>query len=305
MEWAHQAVAATVGAAIGIVVVTALSWSLRFLAEPADSGAEPVQANSPDAEAHEVSHRIPDLPAAAKAAIILLATLGYGLVGYGNRHVVAPAPSPLLPEALAAADAPLGPAQFDVDGVSLVFDPPAGYCVFPPAQMRSVVAQQEKLNPDNAIHVAFGNCDQVRAAATNPARIRDFGILMTPKAQLGKEFDRAQLDQIVASATDLGTLKETLDQRLKEAESQLTMQSFYSLGPFERDDRSIYFAYLTRTHDVRGSYTQACVMAMMALKGRLVSYYLYSDYDKDARAELFGLLQKVKSGVDDLVQRNG
>ena len=45
-------------------------------------------------------------------------------------------------------------------------------------------------------------------------------------------------------------------------------------------------------------------MAMTAINGRMVSYYLYSDYDKDPRPVIFNLLQKAKAGVSDLAQRN-
>lgn len=232
----------------------------------------------------------------------MLAAAGYGLVGHDNRPAVAPLPAP---EPQDAANAPSGTVRLDLGGVTLAFDPPAGDCVYPPDLMRAVVAQQQRLNPDNVIHVAFGDCGQVRAAMEGAARICDFGVLMTPKAQIGQDVDRAQLDRIAANAVDLSSLKTSLDQRLKEAESRLSLQSFYSLGLLERDDRSIYFAFLTKTQGAEGSYTQACVMGMTALKNRLVAYYLYGDYDKNARAELFGLLQKVKSGISDLAQRNG
>jgi len=305
MDWVRPVVAAATGAAIGVVVVMALSWSLRLLARPSAGFVQEEPENWPRAKTLDVPRSPPYLTWAAKAAIILLAAAGYGLVGYGNRPAVVPLPAAPMPDMQAAAELHSGAEQINVGAVTLVFDPPAGYCVYPPGLMRSVVAQQEKLNPDNVVHIAFGNCDELRAAKENPGRIRDFGLLMTPKAQLGQDFGPAQLDRIASDTVDFGTLKETLDQRLRESGTRLTVQSFAPLGRIDRDDRSIYFAFLTKTDDANIIYRKACVMAVTALKGRMLSYYLYSHYDTDARSSVFGLLQSVKSGVDRLMQRNG
>jgi hypothetical protein len=45
-------------------------------------------------------------------------------------------------------------------------------------------------------------------------------------------------------------------------------------------------------------------MALASEKNRLVSYYLYSDYSRDARTTLHLLLQRVKAGLGDLDARN-
>ena len=87
------------------------------------------------------------------------------------------------------------------------------------------------------------------------------------------------------ASADPNGVKETLDQRLGNAQSKLALQSFSSLGIVDRDPQAVYFAYLSRAPGVDGEYMQACVMAMMtATKSRLVSYYLYSDYAKDPRS---------------------
>jgi hypothetical protein len=72
----------------------------------------------------------------------------------------------------------------------------------------------------------------------------------------------------------------------------------------DRDKNAAYFAYLFKADSGGESFAQACVMAMMATKGRLVTYYLYSDYSKDARTALLTLLQKVKASLGDLAAQN-
>jgi hypothetical protein len=236
-------------------------------------------------------------------AIILVSILGYGYLGYISRSPDL-GPAPVDPSADQAALVPPLTAQFDVGGVSLRFDPPAGYCVYPAPLMQSIIIQQGKINPDNVVHTAFGNCGQLRATAEGQARIQDFGMLMTPKAQLEQQVGPPELAQIVASVGDPSTIKETLDQRLRQAQSRLTMQSFSTLGVMQRDKDATYFAYLFKTSAEDGAYTQACVMALTAVKGRLLAYYLYSDYTRDARGALMGLLQKVRAGVGAIEAAN-
>ena len=45
-------------------------------------------------------------------------------------------------------------------------------------------------------------------------------------------------------------------------------------------------------------------MALTAVKGRLITYYLYSDYTRDAHATLMGLLQRVRTSLGDLQAQN-
>jgi hypothetical protein len=285
--------AAATGAVIGIFVVVALGWSLRLLGrrQPASDGADqPARAPM-------------RLPLWGKAAIIAATMIGYGAIGY-TYHGAAPPPDASPPQqAEQSGPATDATATITIGGVALSFAPPAGYCLYPEPLLQTVIASQAKVNPDNVVHAVFGNCDQLRDAAANPARVRDFGMLMTPKAQLEQNFDQAALDRIVASAMDPATIKETLDQRLKDAQS-LKLQSFSSLGVLDREQGTAYFAYLFKSGTQNENFAQACIMAMTTLKGRLVSYYLYSDYSKDARTALIGLLQKVKAGVGDFAARN-
>jgi len=45
-------------------------------------------------------------------------------------------------------------------------------------------------------------------------------------------------------------------------------------------------------------------MGLTAVKGRLIAYYLYSDYTRDARATLVGLLRKVRANLGSLEAQN-
>lgn len=272
-EW-RIFLAIVTGAVIGLVAVVAVSLSLRLVG----------------------TRR---LPWPVSAAIILVAIIGYGVIGYSNR----PAPPPEAPPPQEAATAP-APTQIGIGGVALDFMPPAGYCIYPSPLLDTVIAHQAKINPDNVVHTVFGNCDQLREAGLAQTRIRDFGMLMTPKAQVNQTIDPPALERIIAGSVDPATVKQTLDQRLKDAQSRLKVQSFSSLGVLDREPGTAYFGYLFRSGTQEENFAQACIMAMTTLKGRLVSYYLYSDYTKDARAALLGLLQKAKSGVADFAARN-
>jgi hypothetical protein len=299
MDELRMVLAAATGAVIGVVVAVALAWTLRVLGETAAVRDQPVPATG----VTPVPRRVWRLHWSVGALIIALSIAAYGFLGYSNRSVDKDAQSSDVDVNQAAFVPPLS-AQFDVGGVALRFDPPAGYCLYPAPLMQSVVAQQDKINPDNVIHTAFGSCGQLRAAAENQARIRDYGMLMTPQAQLEQRIGKPELDQIVASVGDPSTVKETLDQRLHQAQSRLTLQSFSTLGILQRDKDATYFAYLFKTNDEDGGYTQACVMALTTVKGRLIAYYLYADYTRDARATVMGLLQRVRANLGELATKN-
>ncbi len=300
--------AAATGAVIGGVVVVALSWTLRVIGQNAGTrdaaGRELVAAGGSAGSASTPPRRVLRLHWLAKVALIALSILAYGYLGYSNQP---PAPTataqPPGPDQATAAP-PVMQAQFEIGGITLTFDPPAGYCLYPSDMMQAVIAQQAKLNPDNVVHTVFGNCEQLHDAASNPARIRDFGMVMTPKAQLQQRVDKAELDKIVASVVDPATLKETLDQRMRDAQSRLKIQSFSTLGIVDREKDAAYFAYLFKSNAGDSDFAQACVMALTSVKGRLVSYYLYSDYTKDARSAVTGLVQRVKAGLGELAARN-
>lgn len=286
------------GAAIGLAAAFALELSFRLMRGPA---AATVPA----------SPRVPFIarPWPVRIAIVLFATAFYAIVGYQHR------PLPIAPpETAANNDAPTvadttpatetSPTSFNVGGVTLAFAPPQSMCLYPGPLLEAVRVQQGKLNPDNVIDGAFGDCGQLRNNAANQTRMRDFGLLMTPKVDLNQRIDRATIDQMAGAMQDQTSVKATLDQRLAGAENKLALQSFSALGSIDSDQQAVYFAYLSKAQGGEGAFTQACVMALTAINGRLVSYYLYSDYEKDPRPVIFNLLAKVKAGVNDFAQRN-
>lgn len=300
MEGLRWFIAIGTGAVIGIAAALALDLSFRWTRRPAEAvPASGGVAASPSSwpQAWPV-----------KAAIVGFSVAFYALVAYLHRPPPPPTPAgePPAPAAEAAPTvaAATGPTTFPVGGVTLSYAPPGGSCVYPAPLLEAVRLQQAQLNPDNVIDSAFADCGELQDSVASQARIRDFGILMTPKADLNQTVDRAGLDAMAAAMPDPTGIEATLEQRLSTAQSKLALQSFSALGPIDRDPQAIYFAYLSKAQGADGIYTQACVMAMTAINGRLVSYYLYGDYDKDPRPVIFGLLEKAKAGATDLAQRN-
>jgi hypothetical protein len=287
------------GAVIGIAAVLALELSFRLMRGPATAAA-----TAP------ASPRVPLVarPWPVRIAIVLFAMAFFTIVGYRHRP-----PPPATPDITAndapgaantAPEAQTGPTSFAIGGVTLAFAPPQGACLYPAPLLEAVRVQQGKLNPDNVIDTAFGDCGQLRDTVANQTRMRDFGLLMTPKIDLNQRVDRAMIGQMAGAMQDQTSVKATLDQRLAGAESKLALQSFSALGSIDSDQQAVYFAYLSKAQSAEGTFTQACVMALTAINGRLVSYYRYSDYEKDPRPVIFGLLAKVKAGVSDFAQRN-
>jgi hypothetical protein len=287
------------GVAIGIAAALARELSFRLMRRSAAAATVPALPRVP----------LIRRPWPLRIAIVLFATAFYTVIGYQHRPLPPVAPETAANDVQAAANATAqdetGPAILTIGNISLAFAPPQGSCLYPAPLLEAVRLQQGKLNPDNVIDTAFADCSQLRDTIAQQTRIRDFGLLMTPKADLNRQVDRAMIDQMAGAMPDQTSVKAMLDQRLVAAESKLALQSFSALGAIDRDPHAVYFAYLSKAQGTEGVYTQACVMAMTAVNGRLVSYYLYSDYQKDPRPVIFGLLAKVKTAVGDFAQRNG
>jgi hypothetical protein len=72
----------------------------------------------------------------------------------------------------------------------------------------------------------------------------------------------------------------------------------------DRDSSSIYLGFLSKLQSGDETFTQACVMALTAVRGRLVSIYLYSDYTKNPRTAMQALLTKTKASVGTFTSLN-
>lgn len=245
---------------------------------------------------------------AISVVIIAASTGAYALFSYRTQPSPPAAEHPAALPAVAgdtatpsqqalATPPPPSHAQIDAGGIVLKFDPPEGYCTYPADLMSLVLAMHKQTNRDNVVHTAFGDCDQLRSHAESGARIRDFGIVMTPTATVGKSLTRAALDDLAREVVDPAQVRESVAQRMRDAVSRLDMQSFSAIGVLDRDDSSIYFGFLSKLHAGDETFTQAYVMALTVVRNRLVSVYLYSDYAKNPRTMLQALLTKTKASV--------
>lgn len=284
LDWTRLALGAEVGVGIGALIL--LGWlGTRWLLRGRPGTVSWVHI-------------------AISIAIIAASTGAYAVFSYRS-HPTPPAPEPAAGPAEPSAAAPSDKqalaapprAQIDAGGVVLKFDPPEGYCLYPADLMSVVLAMHKQANRDNVVHAAFGDCDQLRSHSESGARIRDFGIVMTPTATMGKPLTRAALDDLAKEVVDPSQVRESVAQRMREAVSRLDMQSFSSVGILNRDDSSIYFGFLSKLRSGDETFTQASVMALTVIRSRLVSLYFYSDYAKNPRTTLQGLLTKAKASV--------
>ncbi|MGH7126762.1 MAG: hypothetical protein ACREFI_20455 [Stellaceae bacterium] len=299
VDWTRLALGAEVGLGIGALIL--LGWlGTRWLL-------------------HGRLGAVSWLQVAASVAIIAASTGAYAVFSYqgypppaGVEPVTDPAasqsePAPAATEqteqALATPPAPAR-AQIDAGGIMLKFDPPDGYCLYPTDLMAVVLAVHKQTNRDNVVHAAFGDCDELKGRTESGARIRDFGLVMTPTSMVGKPVTRAGLDELARETVDPSQVRESVAQRLREAVSRLDMQSFSSIGILDRDGSSIYLGFLSRLRSGDETFTQACVMALTVVRNRLVSLYLYSDYSKNPRTTLQALLTKTKASVGTFASLN-
>ncbi len=272
LSWAHVALSvAIIGASTGAYAV----FSYRI--QPSSRAVDPATIS----------------PAAGPAAASQIAPSAGG----AGATIPQPAGDPVLPPTQQAMASLPPRAQIDAGGVLLKFDPPQGYCLYPADLMAAVLAMHKQTNKDNVVHAAFGDCDQLKTRAESGARIRDFGLVMTPTATVGKSLNRASLDEFAREIVDPTQARESVNQRLHEAISRLDVQAFSSVGVLDRDDDAIYLAFLTKLRSGNETFTQAGVMALTIARSRMVSLYLYSDYVKTPRTTLQTLLTKSKASV--------
>jgi len=250
---------------------------------------------------------------ALSVAIIAASTGAYALFSYRGQPALSSAGTstaavpdgvadiaPSAPSDQQALAVPPAPARAQIDaggGVVLKFDAPEGYCPYPADLMSVVLAVHKQTNRDNIVHTAFGACEQLRSHMESGARIRDFGIVMTPTSTLGKPLTRASLDDFVREIVDPAQARESAAQRLREAVSRLDVQAFSSVGVLDRDDSAVYLGFLTKLHAGNETFTQAGVMALTIARSRMVTLYLYSDYTKNPRTTLQTLVTKNKASV--------
>lgn len=252
---------------------------------------------------------------AAAVMAVASTTAGFAYLVYPRQEptkpespapVVAAAPTIVLPPAVPEpAPRPAEPeARIDVGGVVLRFVPPAGYCLYPPDLQQAVLAVQRKANPENAVHIAFGDCEQLRNRESSGGRIRDFGLLMTPKAMLGKTVTKSVLAQYLRETLDPQQIQRGADKGVRAAERNLQMHSFASVGVLARSETAVYFGFLSRIKAGSGKIEQAGLMALTVIRGRLIAYYVYADYRWDPHPQLVRLQRTAKGGVETLAALN-
>ena len=272
---------------------------------------------------------IPDIRLAAPRALlarrwlirVAAAVLAIGSTTAGFAYLVypgeeAPKPRPAAPTIAAApatilpppapvpAPQPAPSARIEVGGVAIGFEPPAGYCLYPPDLLQAVLTTQRKANPDNAVHIAFGDCDQLRNRGSADGRIRDFGLLMTPKAMLAKTVGKSVLAQYARETLDPVQLQRGADNGIRAAERSLEMHSFASAGVLARTDGAVYFGFLSKIRTRGGGFEQAGLMALTVVRGRLIAYYIYADFRWDPRPTLARLQQTAKGGIERMAALN-
>jgi len=286
---------AVIGAAIGVLIVLAVA-STRWLLRGRPAG---------DGEGQPARPGFWLRPAWVNSAVVLVSAAAFLLVAVLSAPTAPPPqqPPPVAAEP-AATTAVKAHAQIDLGGVVLAFDPPQGYCLYPDDRMQAVLALQKSVNHDNVVHTVFGDCDQLRASMQDGSRIHDFGMLMTPVTSMGQDADNGTLDRFAAQTFDPVKVKEAADQRISQAQVQLSMGSFASVGILDRMNGSLYYGFLSRVTAGGDTFDQATVMAVTVIGKRLVCLYLYADYSKNPRNALQSLLGKAKAAVEQFAALN-
>ena len=184
------------------------------------------------------------------------------------------------------------PVLLRVGDAGVLFEPPIGWCIYPEALTARIGDYILAASAENVIHVVFGECGQVQRALAAGERVRDYGILMTPRVAANADAgtDRAGLVALMTktmlengAAPEFGAARD----RVNAVRRDIRVGQTIPLGMLAVDANGVYSGMMMRWTFGPQDVTIVGSYGMTLASRRLLSYYLYGDYlDQDSVGEL-------------------
>lgn len=193
---------------------------------------------------------------------------------------------------------PAQAGQIPVGEARVAFAPPAGHCELDRKEGRDALfvdAVAGAMGPETRILAAFAACDQLAVWRKGLLTyLRDYGFLTVARADEGRTLPDSR-----------PTIVQALAKALRKAlpEPGAVEQGIDHLGVLRADNRAVYYGQVTAVETPDGRLRDALeVSAMTLIRGKLVSYVLYGEFD--GRASVEAMLGRQQADLDRLIAAN-
>jgi hypothetical protein len=188
--------------------------------------------------------------------------------------------------------------QIAVGEASVAFAPPAGHCELDRKEARDALFVRnvaEAMGPETRILAAFAACDQLAVWRKGLLTyLRDYGFLTVARADESRTVTDGRPTIVRALAKAM---------RAVSAETSNDGPGIDHLGVLDEDDRGVYYGLVTAVETPEGTPRDALeVSAMTLIRGKLLSYVLYGEFD--GRPSIDAMLGRQRADLDRLIAAN-
>ena len=216
--------------------------------------------------------------------------------------------------AAAASAAPIDKTlqQKEARSYGLEMPAPNGYCALSPSHFadREMLDTTEQLNAGhNRVLAIFAECGQLQAMRAKGAIVSNYAMYLMPLSagDAPLEMPRAELIEALAQALNqndpFARARDTVRERIEEADMAIELQDMVGLGLLHRDDTAVFTGVLTRTAvEGAGIDVSAVVSGMTLISGRIVSLNLAAPYDGQETVD--SLLAQQRGNIRQFLDSN-
>lgn len=189
---------------------------------------------------------------------------------------------------------------------------PDGFCELSAAYPadRDMLTTAEQLNAGhNRVLSIFADCGELDALRGKGVTLSNYAMYMMPMSagEAPIMLSRAEVIELLANAfqeTDpVGQARDTVRDRIAEADMAIELQELVGLGMLHRDDTALFTGVLTRTAADNGDVDVSAVITGMTLVGgRLVTLNLGAPYE--GQQTIDGLLLRQRENLRQLIDAN-
>ncbi len=214
----------------------------------------------------------------------------------------------------AASAAPIEKSLLQKEARSYGLEMPApnGYCALSPSHLadRGMLHNTELLNAGhNRVLAIFADCGQLDAMRAKGAVVSNYAMYLMPLSAGEEPLEMPRADLIDALAHALtqddpfALARDTVQERIAEADMSIELQDMVGLGLLHRDDTAVFTGVLTRTAiDGADVDVSAVVSAMTLVSGRIVSLNLAAPYEGQQTVD--SLLAQQRGNIRLLLDSN-
>lgn len=204
------------------------------------------------------------------------------------------------------------PLQRDAQSFGLALPAPDGYCELSTAHPadRDMLAAAEQLNAGyNRVLSFFAECGQLEAMRAKGTALSNYAAYLMPMAAGDAPLSMSRsrfIDDLTKAldGTDMtGKVRDTVQDRLDEADLAIELQELVGLGALHWDDTGLFTGFLMRAaaNDAEAEVS-AVVAATTLVNGRILTLNLAAPYKNQQTID--SLLAQQRGNIRQLIDAN-